>query len=296
MDNEFLLQDRLAKIRDTIKQYGANEFAISYSGGKDSCVVDFLVDMALPGNDIPRVYIDTGIEWDAMRQFVLGRCTIDRRVMMITPGQNIRKMLNEEGYPFKSKEHSLYVDIASRNGPDCKTAQRYLNPDPSRKKYGCPELFKYQITEGAPFKISNKCCDHLKKKPLIEALRLLGRSIYITGLMPSEGGLRSQTGCLSKDRNGKVKMFNPLAVVTKSWEEWFIKKYGVRLCELYYPPYNFKRTGCKGCPYNQYLQKDLDVMEQYFPQERKQCEIIWRPVYAEYRRLGYRLRKENEHE
>lgn len=30
-----------------------------------------------------------------------------------------------------------------------------------------------------------------------------------------------------------------------------------------------------------------------FPNERKQCEIIWKPVYAEYRRLGYRLRKDD---
>lgn len=27
------------------------------------------------------------------------------------------------------------------------------------------------------------------------------------------------------------------------------------------------------------------------PNERKQCEYIWQPVYAEYRRLGYRLKK-----
>ena len=27
------------------------------------------------------------------------------------------------------------------------------------------------------------------------------------------------------------------------------------------------------------------------PNERKQCEYIWKPVYEEYRRLGYRLKK-----
>lgn len=32
-------------------------------------------------------------------------------------------------------------------------------------------------------------------------------------------------------------------------------------------------------------------METYFPEEKKQCEDIWEPVYSEYRRIGYRLSK-----
>lgn len=65
----------------------------------------------------------------------------------------------------------------------------------------------------------------------------------------------------------------------------------VKLCKLYEPPFNFKRTGCKGCPYSLTLQEQLEVMEKYLPNERKQCEIIWKPVYEEYRRLNYRLKK-----
>jgi hypothetical protein len=37
-------------------------------------------------------------------------------------------------------------------------------------------------------------------------------------------------------------------------------------------------------------------MEKYFPSERKQCEVIWKPVYDEYRRIGYRLRKKEDYE
>lgn len=70
----------------------------------------------------------------------------------------------------------------------------------------------------------------------------------------------------------------------------FIKLNKIRLCELYYPPYNFKRSGCKGCPYSLNLQNQLDVMAQYMPEELKQCEAIWKPVYDEYRRIGYRLK------
>ena len=88
-----------------------------------------------------------------------------------------------------------------------------------------------------------------------------------------------------------IKRFNPLIKVNDEWEEWFIQEYNIELCSLYYEPYNFVRTGCKGCPFSLNLQNDLETMERYFPAERKQCEIIWKPVYDEYRRLGYRLKK-----
>ena len=65
----------------------------------------------------------------------------------------------------------------------------------------------------------------------------------------------------------------------------------MQLCKLYYPPYNFKRTGCAGCPYALDLQEQLEVMEKYLPNQRRQCELIWKPVYEEYRRIGYRLKK-----
>lgn len=37
--------------------------------------------------------------------------------------------------------------------------------------------------------------------------------------------------------------------------------------------------------------EELEVMELYLPAERRQCEILWKPVYEEYRRIGYRLKK-----
>lgn len=70
MENEFLLEDRLQKIRQIVNKYGAENFYISFSGGKDSTVLSALVDMALPNNTIPRVYANTGIEYKLIQQFV----------------------------------------------------------------------------------------------------------------------------------------------------------------------------------------------------------------------------------
>lgn len=70
MDNEFLLTDRLQKIRQVIGKYSEDNFYISFSGGKDSCVLSALIDEAIPGNEIPRVYANTGIELNMIVDFV----------------------------------------------------------------------------------------------------------------------------------------------------------------------------------------------------------------------------------
>ena len=114
----------------------------------------------------------------------------------------------------------------------------------------------------------------------------------MTGERLLEGGLRaSHKGCLVIDKNSKLKKFKPLNPTTNEWIEWFIKEYQVELCKLYDEPYNFKRTGCLGCPFNIKLQDTLDTLEKTLPLEKKKAEAIWKEVYQEYRRLNYRLKK-----
>lgn len=132
----------------------------------------------------------------------------------------------------------------------------------------------------------------MKEKPIKEWEKQTGKPSAITGLMREEGGRRSNINCILV-KNDKVR-FHPLAVMKKEWVEWFINKQKIELCELYYEPYNFERTGCKGCPFSLNLQEQLSIMEKYMPAERKQCEYIWKPVYEEYRKIGYRLKKEEQ--
>ena len=113
--------------------------------------------------------------------------------------------------------------------------------------------------------------------------------ITLTGMRASEGGNRLDLTCITN--NGEKIHF--LAPVSNEFCNEFLKRNNIKLCKLYYPPYNLERTGCKGCPFNKNLQKDLDMMQQLLPNEYKQCETIWKPVYDEYRRIGYRLRKKN---
>ena len=300
-DNEFILFDRITKIKSIIGKYGEENFYQSYSGGKDSNVLSALLDMALPDNKIPRVYANTGIEYKLVVDFVQEQAAKDDRFVIIKPKTPIKPMLEKVGYPFKSKQHSHLFQTFYKSGRDCITVKRYLKEDPTRTGWFnancCPNILKYQFEEPLPFTISDKCCDELKKNPLKEWQKENNRPISIIGIMTDEGGQRSRSaGCLAfkHDKNKTLKAFQPLIPVTKEWENWFVEEYKIPLPKLYYPPYNFNRTGCKGCPFAIELQEELDTLETFFPNERKQCERIWQPVYAEYRRLGYRLRKDEQ--
>ena len=285
---EFILQDRIAKIQAINEEYDLeNNAYLSFSGGKDSTVLHYLIDMALPNNKIPRVFINTGIEYSDIRKFVKSIANEDDRIIIYNSNINIKEMLNKHGYPFKSKQHSERVDLY-QHGSQCKSVINYLDIE-SDSTFLCPKKLRYQFTPEFKLKCSEKCCKYLKKNVIKRWIKENKRSITLTGMKSDEGGQRSNINCVLV-KNDKLIKFHPLLVVSDEWEEEFINNYNIKLCKLYYPPFNFERTGCKGCPFNIHLQDDLDTMAKFLPNEKKQCEIIWKPVYEEYRRIGYRLR------
>lgn len=289
-DNEFLLFDRLEVIKKTIQKYGEENFYLSFSGGRDSTIVHYLLDMAIPNNNIPRVFCNTGIEYQEIVNYV--KSIDDKRIKIITPKKNIVDTLSKIGYPFKSKEHSLKVGQYQK-GSRCKSVMKYKEGYFKGSQFQCPKQLLYQFKDSFKLKLSDKCCYEFKKKPFKEYEKASGKSICITGMMKDEGGQRTSLGCVVFKQDKAVK-FHPLSKVNKQWCDWFVENNNIKVCNLYLPPYNFKRTGCKGCPFSLDLQNQLSLMEKYFPNERKQCEIIWKPVYDEYRRIGYRLDKQEQ--
>lgn len=294
MTHEFLLQDRIQKIQQILNKYGIDNFSMSFSGGRDSCVLSALLDLAFPGNKIPRVYANTGIDLNMVRDYVFSLQGKDDRIVIIQPTTPIKEMLERDGYPFKSKKHAKKLGTYQRHGMTA-TARDYLNPPEKHKTFGCPEKLKYQFTPEFKevLKVDYLCCVNLKEKPLDEWGKQNHRPYHIIGIRNAEGGARKAAQCLAF-ADGKLKRFQPLVPVTDEWEDWFIKEYNVELCDIYKPPYNFMRTGCKGCPFALHLQAELDKLQEFFPAEYKQCQFIWKPVYDEYRRIGYRLKPEGE--
>lgn len=341
LDYESVLLDRVAKIQAINKQYDLEHNGyISFSGGKDSVVNHYLFDLALPNNHIPRVFINTGVEYNAIRKFAKNLSLNDKRIQIINSNVNIKKMLKNDGYPFKSKQHAHNWMLYYNNTNELDSVIQKLNEHPELQmnydyihnlpkgiktniKYifglreketrnsvvereressivnsiailTCPECLRYQFTKEfkeGDLKLSDKCCYRLKKEVFHKWMENNNKSIAITGIRGAEGGMRGLVGCTIFKDNKLIK-FHPLQVISDEWEDEFIKRNNIQLCELYYPPYNFKRTGCKGCPFALDLQKQLLVMKKLLPNEYKQCLHLWKPVYDEYIRLGYRLSKD----
>lgn len=292
---EFILEDRITKIKSINEQYDLlNKAYISFSGGKDSTVIHYLLDKAIPDNNIPRVFFNTGIEYRAILEFVKEQAEKDKRFVIVNSGINIPAMLEEVGYPFKSKEHSQKVSYYQHSGLG-KTVLNYLG-EGTKKDFLCPEKLKYNFTPEFNIKVSDKCCRKLKKEVAETWGGQNNRPITITGIRQGEKGLRqSMQGCtvFYDDDCKDLKKFHPLFPCTDTFINEFTERENIKLCKLYYPPYNFKRTGCKGCPFSTDLQEQLEIMAMFLPAEKKQCEKIWGKVYSEYRRIGYRLNNQS---
>ena len=149
-DYELLEIDRIAKIQSINKQYDLeNNAYLSFSGGKDSTVLHYLLDLALPNNKIPRVFINTGIEYLEIVKFVKGLAANDDRFVLISPTKNIKNILEEYGYPFKSKEHSQRIYEFNRNSkaPFLKRYITGIDKNGNSTIFKCPKKLLYQFED-----------------------------------------------------------------------------------------------------------------------------------------------------
>lgn len=88
------------RIRDWVNAYGESGVYVSFSGGKDSTVLLDLVRQDYP--KVPAVFVDTGLEYPEIREFVK---TFDN-VEWLRPKMTFKQVIEKYGYPFFSKETS----------------------------------------------------------------------------------------------------------------------------------------------------------------------------------------------
>lgn len=91
------------RIRQWIQTYGEDGVYVSFSGGKDSTVLLHLVREEYP--NVKAVFVDTGLEYPEIRQFVKTFDNVD----WIKPKMNFKAVIQKYGYPFISKEVSECV-------------------------------------------------------------------------------------------------------------------------------------------------------------------------------------------
>ena len=91
------------RIRQWIQTYGEDGVYVSFSGGKDSTVLLHLVREMYP--NVKAVFVDTGLEYPEIRQFVKTFDNVD----WVKPKMNFKAVIQKYGYPFISKEVSECV-------------------------------------------------------------------------------------------------------------------------------------------------------------------------------------------
>ncbi len=219
---------------------------ISFSGGKDSTVLLHQVRRIYP--DITAVFVDTGLEFPEIREFVK---TI-RNVVWTKPTMTFKQVLEKYGYPLISKEVSQKI-YEARTTKSAKLLHKRLHGDANKYRSGRIPL-KWQYLINAPFAISHRCCHYLKIKPLHQYEKASGKYGFV-GLMASDSHARKQKymkqGCNSF--GGSKKQSIPMAfwVEQDIWD--YIKKYNLPYSTIYGKGYN--NTGCMFCLFGVHREK-----------------------------------------
>lgn len=167
-----------AKIRMTARRIDAfidrNDAYLSISGGKDSRVLDD-IERRFVRAKLPRVFIDTGLEHRSVRA-----CGKKHADIILRPEKNFKQIITEYGYPVISKEVAQTIAEARKglkNG-NCYTYRMAklngtaVDKNGDKSKYNIPQ---YKFLLDAPFRISHKCCDYMKKKPAKQYEKETGR-------------------------------------------------------------------------------------------------------------------------
>lgn len=268
-----------SRIRQWVNEFGEDGVFISFSGGKDSTVLLDIARKMYP--EIKAVYVDTGLEYPEIREFVKRYEDVD----WIRPKMNFREVITKHGYPFISKEVSDCVQGARKyltsileekhlqpiiDGKchyynyECDRIFETANNDikeaikngnikanarlkiltgtyPHREKgvetTECSNMFsqeRYIFFLNAPFEISNKCCNIMKKNPSHTYMRETGRK-PITAQMASESRLRTQkwlqNGCNAFESKNPIS--NPMSFWTEQDVLLYIKQNNLHIASVY---------------------------------------------------------------
>lgn len=276
---------------------------VSFSGGKDSTVLaDITAQVCLLFNcKLVLWFSDTGLEYPEVRehvkafpQYLRDKYGIEVELIMDYPkdksGKRItfRDVILSEGYPIISKEVALKLHDARRN-PNGYSMQSFIEGSPKNIKYPKFKLVKYRYLLDAPFEISHKCCDIMKKNPS-KQFEKESNLMPIIGTMACESNVRRtewlKNGCNAFDNARPIS--RPLSFWLEQDILQYIKKY-----ELPYPTVygeiikdeggnlnttGCDRTGCMFCGFGCHLEKEPNRFQRLRETHPKVWNYCMKPV------------------
>ena len=247
-----------AKIIEWYHHYDG-KVAVSFSGGKDSTVLLDLARRAFP--DIPAVFVDTGLEYPEIREFVK---TVPN-VTWLRPEMPFSKVISEYGYPVVSKDVARRVRYAKRGSPWALCHLNGLNRDGTPSKYN-ERYMKWRILLDAPFFVSDVCCAVMKERPLHRYNRETGRK-QIIATMACESARRQSVylkiGCNAYHKRDPTSQ--PMSFWTEQDVLEYLRMTGIPYASVYgeivekngrLTTTGAKRTGCMFCMFGVHLEKE----------------------------------------
>lgn len=200
------------RIREAVERFGLDGVYVSFSGGKDSTVLLDIARSIYP--DMLAVYCDTGLEYPEVKEFVRSINNVE----IIKPKKNFKQILSEYGYPVISKEQAQFIDDL-RHAKSQKTIDLRLYGN-KNGNFKIAQKWRYLLNE--PFRISHRCCYHMKKSPFKSFNHKTGK-VPILGTRATESKLRMttylNTGCNIFDTK------NPKSQPLSFWTEQDILNY-----------------------------------------------------------------------
>lgn len=223
------LEVKIRKTQERIKEWYEHwngQVYVSFSGGKDSTVLLHIVREMYP--DIEAVFVDTGLEYPEIREFV----KTFNNVRWLRPKMKFKQVIEKYGYPVISKETSRKVRQIKNPNVSEKYRNAMLNGD-ERGSYGkLAEKWKPLLV--APFKCSEQCCDIMKKQPM-KYYEHESHKRGFTGSMTDESRLREKqwllNGCNAFEANRPIS--NPMSFWTEQDIYQYVQIKNIKICPVY---------------------------------------------------------------
>ncbi|GJK30832.1 hypothetical protein TUM17556_27510 [Enterobacter asburiae] len=269
------------RIRDFYNHFDGEVYQ-SFSGGKDSTVLRHII-MSM-GLKMPFVFSNTGLEMPEIVDFVREQASKDEGVIQVRPKVPFNQVWQEYGLPIGSKKVAKMIRVLQEGdtGRNSNMHNLYNTGVNSKgqfaKSWKIPEKWRVFVNDEAP-RITDLCCDFLKKEPLDTYAKETGRH-GISAIMADEGGAREmRTQCNVYD--GKRPNCAPMLFWLESdvWE--YINTREVEICEVYYDrevngrhvPAE-KRTGCMFCGFGVHMEKGMNRFQRMAITHPRQHSIV----------------------
>lgn len=270
---------------------------VAFSGGKDSTVLLALVKMCeevytIPENAIPAVFCNTGIELGVTLDFIKWvKGNWYQNVVIVYPEKSFDWILKNKGKPMKSKMKSEYLERWGRGARTPAVVGSLVTGvlptgNNTARKTRLADKDMHMLSDDFEIKVSNKCCEYLKKRATKQYEKESGAVGSILGIRIEEGGSRQLNAQRRVKSGGKLCTFQSHGKTVKApiidWTDedidGFVKRYNVPLSKAY-TVYGFRRTGCMACPYSQALPTDLQYLHDYEPNRYKAAMHWMKDVY-----------------